>query len=145
MEGVPALLGYQLQASGISEARAREQRVLWDRPDGSRESFLGKQSPWEGGQEWSWGQGMRQALGRASTSQHAPLQGISSSLHRAVADTVGATGSPTSNRAVVLCDPTSCVQGGWRCWWGGTWPRGNHSHPQSKPSLTSIISSPHCP
>lgn len=67
---------------------------------GSRQSFLGKPSPWEGGQAWSCGQGTCQAPGRASLSCHAPLQGISTAwkrshcsfwLHRG---TAGAQGTP---------------------------------------------------
>lgn len=69
MEGVLALLGplpARLQADGISGVGARARRVLRERPAGSRQSFLGKPSPWEGGQHWSCGHGTCQAPGRAS-------------------------------------------------------------------------------
>lgn len=65
MEGVLVLLGLLpvcLQADGIPGAGARVAA------DGSRQSFLGKPSPWEGGQAWSCSHGTCQALGRASTS-----------------------------------------------------------------------------
>lgn len=159
MEGVLELLGLlpaRLQADGISGVGARARRVLRERPAGSRQSFLGKPSPWEGGQHWSCGHGTCQAPGRASTSCRAPLQGISAAwkrshlsfwLHGETADTAGWSGNPPPWTAAALCPPVSRGTGkggqrGWKCK-GTAW--GDHIQlitlsktPPSAPSFSAL-------
>lgn len=146
MEGVLALLPVCLQADGISGEGARARWALRERPAGSRQSFLGKPSPWEGGQAWSCSHGTCQALGRASSSCHAPLQGISAAwkcsyrsfwLHGDTAVLWVVWEPPSQDSS---CPVPSCVRGHREGWAEVLEVQGNglkgitsHSSPSAKP------------
>lgn len=137
--GRKALLGLLpalLQADGISAEGPRARRVLREWPASSRQSFLGKPWPWERGQAWSCGHGTCQVPGRASTSCHAPLQGISTAwkrsqcsfcLHGQTVATAAALGAP-ARTAAAPCPPVSRPQGrvGRGAGSAREWPGGDH-------------------